>query len=195
VLACALFKHDSFHTTSSWSYAQGRKDRGLHVHLCRAGPAGPVTSLVTLLADLDGSCASSSESVQSSGKHPPMKCKERQETHSRIRPRHVPFMTSSQWVYSYPQGQWVYASDRGWIWVPAGTATTDVHGVPYVCLYMPVYGWTWYISPWGLGPYHYGGWVQHPWLPLGWRGAWVTHPRVVSIRMGFLGGFRGGFRR
>jgi hypothetical protein len=100
----------------------------------------------------------------------------------------------SQWVYSYSQGQWVYASNRGWIWVPAGTATTDVDGVPYAYLYMPESGWTWYISPWGLGPYHYGGWVTHPWLPSGWRGAWVMHPRA-GFRVGFLGGFRGSFRR
>jgi hypothetical protein len=100
----------------------------------------------------------------------------------------------SQWVYSYPQGQWVYASSRGWIWVPAGTATTDVDGVPYAYLYMPVHGWTWYISPWGSGPYHGGDWVTHPWLPSGWRGAWVMHPRA-GFRVGFLGGFRASFRR
>jgi hypothetical protein len=100
----------------------------------------------------------------------------------------------SQWIYSYPQGQWVYASNRGWIWVPVGAATTDVDGVPYAYLYMPEYGWTWYISPWGWGPYHYGGWVTHPWLPSGWRGAWVMHPRA-GFRVGFLGGFRGSFRR
>jgi len=101
---------------------------------------------------------------------------------------------ASQWVYSYPQGQWVYASNRGWIWVPAGTATTDVDGVPYAYLYMPVYGWTWYVSPWGSGAYHCGDWVTHPWLPSGWRGAWVMHPRA-GFRVGFLGGFRASFRR
>jgi hypothetical protein len=101
---------------------------------------------------------------------------------------------ASQWVYSYPQGQWVYASDRGWIWVPAGAATANVDGVPYAYLYMPLYGWTWYLSPWGWGPYHYGGWVLHPWLPLGWRGAWAMHPRA-GFGMGVRGGFRGGFRR
>lgn len=101
---------------------------------------------------------------------------------------------ASPWVYSYPQGQWVYASNRGWLWVPAGTATTDVDGVPYAYLYMPEYGWTWYISPWGWGPYHGGDWVTHPWLPSGWRGAWIMHPRA-GFRVGFLGGFRASFRR
>jgi hypothetical protein len=96
------------------------------------------------------------------------------------------------WVYSYPEGQWVYAANRGWIWVPAGAATTDVDGVPYAYLYVPAYGWTWYVSPWGWGPYHYGGWVARPWLPLGWHRGWVMRPGA-GFRIGM--GFRGGFRR
>jgi hypothetical protein len=99
---------------------------------------------------------------------------------------------SSGWIYSYPEGQWVYAANRGWIWVPAGTATTDVDGVPYAYLYVPAYGWTWYVSPWGWGPYRYGGWVAHPWLPLGWHRGWVMRPGA-GFRIGM--GFRGGFRR
>lgn len=87
------------------------------------------------------------------------------------------------WVYSYPTGQWVYTTDRGWIWVPAGSTTTLVEGVPYAYLYTPAYGWTWYISPWGWGPYRYGAWVSHPWRPVGWRGGWVAHPHVV-VRLG-----------
>ena len=38
----------------------------------------------------------------------------------------------------------------------------------------PAYGWTWYVSPWGSGPYHYGAWVRRPWAPRGWHGAWVA---------------------
>jgi hypothetical protein len=98
----------------------------------------------------------------------------------------------SGWVYSYPEGQWVYAANRGWIWVPAGSATTDVDGVPYAYLYVPAYGWTWYVSPWGWGPYRYGGWVAHPWLPVGWHRGWVMRPGA-GFRIGM--GFRGGFRR
>jgi hypothetical protein len=86
-------------------------------------------------------------------------------------------------VYSYPTGQWVYLAGRGWVWVPAGTSPQEVDGSPYVYLYTPTYGWTWYLSPWGWGPYHYGVWVQHPWHPVGWHGYWVAHPRV-TVRLG-----------
>jgi hypothetical protein len=90
---------------------------------------------------------------------------------------------SAPLAYSYATGQWVYADGRGWIWVPAGTASADVDGVPYVYLYTPSYGWTWYVSPWGFGPYRYGVWIHHPFYPGGWRGHWVAHPRVV-VRLG-----------
>jgi hypothetical protein len=76
------------------------------------------------------------------------------------------------------------------MWVPNGATTTDDEGVPYVYLYTPAYGWTWYVSPWGPGVYRYGLWVHHPWHPVGWHGYWVAHPRVVGH---FRGG--GGFRR
>jgi hypothetical protein len=95
----------------------------------------------------------------------------------------------ANWVYAYPQGQWVYASGYGWMWVPAGTATTEMEGVPYAYIYTPTYGWTWYVSPWGWGRYHYGVWVRHPFYPRGWRGGWVAHPRVV-VRLGGRGHFR-----
>lgn len=91
--------------------------------------------------------------------------------------------SAAQWVYSYPNGQWVYTSTYGWVWVPAEATTSLIEGVPYAYLYTPAYGWTWYISPWGPGVYHYGLWVRHPWFPIGWRGPWVAHPHVV-IRLG-----------
>jgi hypothetical protein len=70
------------------------------------------------------------------------------------------------------------------MWVPANAASVDdSDGVPYTYLYTPTYGWTWYVSPWGAGPYRYGVWVRHPWHPVGWHGAWVAHPRVV-VRLG-----------
>jgi hypothetical protein len=77
---------------------------------------------------------------------------------------------------------------EGWVWVPASSAVEVEGGVPYTYLYTPAYGWAWYVSPWGWGPYHYGGWVTHPWRPWGWRGAWVASPGVV-VR---LGGWHGG---
>jgi hypothetical protein len=99
----------------------------------------------------------------------------------------------AQWVYSYPEGQWVYTADYGWIWVPVGAMAAEMEGVPYTYLYTPAYGWTWYVSPWGWGPYHYGLWVRSPWHPLGWRGGWVAHPGVGIYFRGRAGfGGRGG---
>jgi hypothetical protein len=96
----------------------------------------------------------------------------------------------AQWVYSYPTGQWVFTSEYGWLWVPAGAATSGADGVPYTYLYTPSYGWNWYVSPWGAGAYHYGLWVRHPWHPVGWRGGWVAHPNVF-VRLGGHAAFRG----
>jgi len=89
----------------------------------------------------------------------------------------------SQWVVSAANGQWVFTSDYGWIWVPAGASTRIVGGVPYSYLYTPASGWTWYVSPWGPGRYHYGVWVRHAWHPAGWHGAWVAAPNVF-VRLG-----------
>jgi hypothetical protein len=104
-------------------------------------------------------------------------------------PPPVPPAEQSQLVYSYPTGQWVYLSGQGWVWVPSGAAPLETDGVPYVYLYTPAYGWTWYVSPWGWGPYRYGLWVRHPWHPAGLHGYWVAHPRVV-VRLGRRGHFR-----
>ena len=68
------------------------------------------------------------------------------------------------------KGQWGNTTDSGWIWVPADTTTYDVEGVPYVYIYTPAYGWTWYASPWGWGAFVIGPWVYNPW-PFGFR-AW-----------------------
>ena len=69
-------------------------------------------------------------------------------------------------------GQWVQLGDGSWVWVPANATTYAVDGVPYAYLYTPVYGWTWYASPWGWGPFVLGAWVGHPW-PFGFR-AWAN---------------------
>lgn len=100
----------------------------------------------------------------------------------------------AQWVYTYPQGQWVFTSDHGWIWIPAGVTTAEMDGTPYAYMYTPMYGWTWYLSPWGWGGYHYGGWVRYGWHPVGWHGGWVAHPHV-SVRLGGHAGGRGRGRR
>src|SRR5580692_10792159 len=90
-------------------------------------------------------------------------------------------------VQTYPTGQWVYLSGQGWVWVPNGSTSSELDGVPYAYLYTPAYGWTWYVSPWGWGPYAYGPWFRHPWHPVGLHGYWVAHPHVGG-RLG--GGFR-----
>ncbi|MEI9941695.1 MAG: hypothetical protein WDO69_31155 [Pseudomonadota bacterium] len=98
-------------------------------------------------------------------------------------PSPPPAPDSANWTYQYPTGSWVYANGYGWVWVPANTASIEDGGVPYAYLYTPRYGWTWYVSPWGAGVYHYGGWVRRPWHPVGWGGVWVAHPSVV-VRLG-----------
>ncbi len=89
----------------------------------------------------------------------------------------------TRWVHTFATGQWVYTTDDGWIWVPPRTTTTVVDGVPYAHLYTPEHGWSWYVSPWGYGRYHYGPWVTHTWRPNNWRGAWVAPPHV-TVRIG-----------
>jgi hypothetical protein len=88
--------------------------------------------------------------------------------------------SASDWVRAYPGGQWVYHATNGWIWIPAGAAATGLDGIPYTYLYTPRFGWTWYVSPWGWGHYHYGSWVTRP---ARWHHVWVAHPRIV-IRLG-----------
>lgn len=83
----------------------------------------------------------------------------------------------------YPTGRWVYADGYGWLWIQNEPGTTVIDGVPYVYLYTPEYGWTWYVSPWGGGPYAYGGWVRHPWQPPDWHAGWVA-PSHVVVRIG-----------
>jgi uncharacterized membrane protein YgcG len=107
-------------------------------------------------------------------------------------PVDAPVPPASQWTYTYPTGQWVYTADNGWVWVPAGAEAVVDEGVPYTYLYTPAFGWTWYVSPWGWGPYRYGGWVVHPWRPFGWRGGWVAHPRIVAHLGVWHAGWRGG---
>ncbi len=86
---------------------------------------------------------------------------------------------ADQWTASHPTGQWVYANGYGWMWIPNESRVIVVEETPYVYLYTPSYGWTWYVSPWGPGPYRYGVWVVHPWRPVGWRHGWVARPGVV----------------
>lgn len=81
-----------------------------------------------------------------------------------------------------PSGRWVSTADHGWVWVPSNATTVNVDGVPYAYLYTPAVGWTWYVSPWGWGPFHYGVWVRRPWHPAGVH-YWVA-PHHVVVRLG-----------
>ena len=105
----------------------------------------------------------------------------------------VPAPPSTERTVTYPNGQWVYADGDGWMWVPNGAINVVVEQVPYSYMYTPGWGWNWYVSPWGYGGYHYGGWVRRPYRPVGWRGGWVA-PRHVTVRagVGYRGGYRGG---
>lgn len=82
------------------------------------------------------------------------------------------------WTKEYPGGQWVYTTEYGWLGVSDNTTTVAFEGVPYVYLYTPAWGWTWYVSPWGPGPYYYGSWVRHVWHPAGWHHGFIAHPRA-----------------
>ncbi len=105
------------------------------------------------------------------------------------------------------RGQWVSTAENGWIWVPENAETYSVNQVPYVYLYTPTYGWTWYTSPWGPGRYSYGAWAGRPWnngfrawshSPAGWGWSYAPRatvriaPRVVARPAVRVGGFYGG---
>jgi hypothetical protein len=98
-------------------------------------------------------------------------------------PAQVPVQTS---------GEWQFLDGEGWVWVPAGTAAYNVESQPYAYLYTPTYGWTWYVSPWGWGPYYRGGWIHAPYWGRG--GAWGHYygGHAVYGHGGYGGGHYGG---
>jgi hypothetical protein len=81
-------------------------------------------------------------------------------------------------------GQWVYTDADGWIWVPAGSTASDVNAEPYAYLYAPSIGWSWFLSPWGEGPFFVGSWVHAPHRLEGRRDGAPGHvePRFVGPR-------------
>ncbi len=63
-------------------------------------------------------------------------------------------------------GNWIYASDYGWIWRPHASVINTYHDwAPYrygSWVWISPYGWTWVgQEPWGWAPYHYGRWVYY----------------------------------
>ncbi len=80
---------------------------------------------------------------------------------------------------SVPPGQWVYAEQYGWVWMPYADdyayVPPDGTGEPCMYVFYPAMGWTWVVAPWvwGFGPWpHFGtrgpshfAWYRHGW----WR--------------------------
>ena len=105
-----------------------------------------------------------------------------------------------------PQGQWVYTSQYGWVWMPYGDGYAYLppggYGEPSMYVYVPAYGWSWLAAPWlwGYGPWPYFGvwgparfaWYGHGW----WRhpGRWHYAPQRGYIGGWGSPGFRGGFQ-
>jgi hypothetical protein len=90
-----------------------------------------------------------------------------------------------------PQGQWVYTSQYGWLWMPYDNTYTYLPpegGVPDMYVYYPSVGWSWVVAPWiwGYGPVPYygacgtvgfawygvgfGHWYGYTWPYAGWYG-------------------------
>ena len=106
-------------------------------------------------------------------------------------------------------GQWVYSSQYGWLWMPHAQAYTYVTpaGAPYEYVYYPSFGWQWVYAPWvfGWGPTPYWGsygrarfaWYAHPWFgrPVyrggGYRGSGFGGRGYRGSGFGG-GGYRGG---
>jgi hypothetical protein len=83
------------------------------------------------------------------------------------------------------QGEWVYTAQYGWTWVPYGSTTMTVSQEPYVYLYAPSFGWRWFVSPWGVGPFHYGAWGWGPaWGPRYWPHGWAGGRYAPYVQRG-----------
>jgi hypothetical protein len=73
-------------------------------------------------------------------------------------------------------GQWVYTSQYGWVYMPYAENYTYVpaNGYPFEFVYGPGWGWRWVSAPWvfSIGPAPYWGprgsayfaWHAHPWF-------------------------------
>jgi hypothetical protein len=79
-------------------------------------------------------------------------------------------------------GQWVWTDPYGWLWVPADAQPYAVQGEPYVYVYTPTYGWTWFDSPWGwYGPDGGWGWAR-PWYGDHWGPRYHAYaPPAVQV--------------
>lgn len=99
------------------------------------------------------------------------------------------------------QGQWVYTSQYGWVYMPYARNYTYVDAageLAFAYAYYPAYGWRWLAAPWvlGWGPTPYWGtwgcgyfsWYARPWFHVG-----VYRPAVWGRWGGPYGGWHGGY--
>jgi hypothetical protein len=87
-------------------------------------------------------------------------------------------------------GEWVYTSQYGYVWMPYGQSYTYVAGnSASMYVFWPHYGWRWVSAPWvvGVGPaprWRYGSpvrfaWYAHPWFRPRARVYYGRHPRAA----------------
>lgn len=95
--------------------------------------------------------------------------------------------------FVYETGEWVRAVDYGWIWIPKDLTVSSSGSESYVYLYTPLYGWSWYLAPWGSGPYRWGSWAVHSAIGMAF---WADHREDFLRRRSkpTHGGSRGGVR-
>jgi hypothetical protein len=77
-------------------------------------------------------------------------------------------------------GQWVFTSQYGWLYMPCGSRYVVTSASPYAYAYAPTFGWRWLSAPWviGSGPYpHFGS--HGPFAYAWYRGLRADHPMAV----------------
>lgn len=74
--------------------------------------------------------------------------------------------------FVYDAGEWVRAVDYGWVWIPRDLTISSSGTESYAYLYTPLYGWSWYLAPWGPGPYRYGSWALNSTIGMAF---WAQH--------------------
>ena len=89
------------------------------------------------------------------------------------------------------EGQWVYTSEYGWIWMPYGGQYTyegtASDASPYSYVYYPSYGWMWLAAPW------IWGWGGYPYFGPRGPGGFGWYRGLYRAGYGW-GGYRGGYR-
>ena len=81
-----------------------------------------------------------------------------------------------------PEGQWVFARQYGWVYMPYAQRFTYVPatGYPSMYVYNPSFGWRWVSAPWvvGVGPLPH--WGPHGYARFAWYARpWFARPVVM----------------